>query len=181
MPKDKIDVFDVPNNQDAVAIINLAQQLQDICSKYHINAFQPGAMKELKTAKILNHCWIINKKEADACNDLLKTEMYEYLSGTENGAGQIDRVFKDDLLDEEQHKKHLQSMERITRNKWFYLAFTNKDTSKPLDILRIYQVSPDDILEETKRQLAISENKISHVSFNEDFARKHGTLIYSKE
>lgn len=181
MPKTTIDVFDVPNNPDAETIIDLAQQLQDVCSKYGINAFQPGAMKELKTAKILNHCWVINKKEADACNDLSKTEMYEYLSGTENGAGQIDRVFKDDPSDPIQHEKHLQSMERITRNKWFYLGYTNQDTSRPLDILRIYQVSPDDILEETKRQLDNSINKISHVSFNENFARDHGKLIYQKK
>ena len=50
MAKTIIDVFDIPNNHDAVVILDLAQQLQDICSKYGINAFQPGAMKELKMA-----------------------------------------------------------------------------------------------------------------------------------
>lgn len=134
----------------------------------------------MKMANILGHDWILSKKNADACNRKKSNELYEYLSGTENGAGQIDRVFKDDPKDEDQHKKYLQSMERIERNKAFYLAYTNRNTSKPLDILRIYEVSPKVIREETDRQLQNSTNKISHVSFNENFAKEKGTLIWSK-
>ena len=58
---------------------------------------------------------------------------------------------------------------------------TNSNTSKPLDILRIYEVTPAAIREETDRQLQNSTNKISHVSFNEKFARENGTLIWSKK
>ena len=62
----------------------------------------------------------------------------------------------------------------------FYLAYTNKDTTKPLDILRIYEVATDKVLAEAKRQLEISTNNISHIGFNENFAIQNGKLIYEK-
>lgn len=166
---------------DVKKALQLAESLQEIGSSLGFNVFQPGAMKELKMAAILGHNWILSKKNADACSRADSNEVYEYLSGTEDGAGQIDRVFKDDPNDVEQHEKYLQSMDRIERNKAFYLAYTNSNTSKPLDILRIYEVTPAAIREETDRQLQNSTNKISHVSFNENFARAKGTLIWSKK
>lgn len=160
--------------------LQLAEELQNIGSELGFNVFQPGAMKELKMASILGHNWILSKKNADACNRKNSDEVYEYLSGTENGSGQIDRVFKDDLFDPEQHEKYRQSMDRIMRNKAFYLAYTNPNTSMPLDILRIYEVEPNVIKTEADRQLNNSTNKISHVSFNENFAKTHGKLIWEK-
>ncbi len=132
-------------------------------------------------ADILKHDWILSKKNADACSRTNSKDEYEYLSGKVGGAGQIDRVFKDDTSDPEQQKKHTQSMERIRRNKAFYLAYTNPDTSKPLDIWKIYEVSTSDIEKETKTQLQNSSNKISHVSFPESFAQKHGKIIWEKK
>lgn len=162
--------------------LKLAEELQSIGSKLGFNAFQPGAMKELKMANLLGHDWILSKKDADACSrNNVGIDMYEYLSGMEGGAGQIDRVFKDDAKDAEQHQKHENSMKRIRRNKAFYLAYTNRDTTKPLDILRIYEVPIEAIEIETDKQLAKSKNTISHVAFNEDFAEKYGQLLYGEK
>ena len=166
------------NIEDVKKALELAEQLQEIGSRLGFNVFQPGAMKELKMADILGHDWILSKKNADACSRTNSKDEYEYLSGKVGGAGQIDRVFKDDPTDSVQHNKYLGSMARITRNKAFYLAYTNPNTSMPLDILRIYEVSPDEIKKETDRQLQNSSNKISHVSFPESFAKEHGKLIY---
>lgn len=179
MTKKTISVLDLAqHSQDVQRILELAEELQTYGAKYGFNVFQPGAMKELKTAYLLGHNWIMNKKKADACSRRNEEELYEYLSGTEKGSGQIDRFFKDG--ENEQHKKHLQSVERILRNKKFYLSFTDKNTAKPLHILRIYEVEPEKILAEAKRQLAASTNTISHIGFNEKFAQENGTLVYSE-
>ena len=171
-----------PTDPKIQKALDLAEQLQEIGAEYGFNPFQPGAMKEIKTAQLLGHKWILSKKDADACNED-ESEVYEYLSGKEGGAGQIDRVFKDGPENTEQHEKHEKSMERIRRNTFVYLAYTNKDTAKPLDILRIYRLNPKIIVDETKRQLAKSRNEISHVAFDEKFATDKdngGVLVYSK-
>lgn len=178
MAKGNKKILNLKEYQAKVArILELAEELEGECSELGINAFQPGAMKELKMASLLGHDWIQGKKDADACSREDHSKLYEYLSGTEHGQGQIDRMFKD--LDT-QHDKYLESMHRIDRNDAFYLAYTNKDTSKPLDILRIYKVDPMYIKEEADRQLHASNNSISHVSFNEKFAAGHGCLVYQK-
>ena len=177
----KIKIIDVQNKKSAIKdIIKTAEELQEKCSKYGINAFQPGAIKELKTALILGHNWISTKAQADACSVDNKC-FYEYLSATEKGNGQIDRFFKDGPKNTEQHEKYEQSMKRITRNKCFYLAYTNSNPSKPLDILRIYKVPTAEIKKEAIRQLSNSKNSISHIGFDEAFAKKHGELVYQKK
>ncbi len=181
MAKNTIKIVDVQNKKaDIKDIIKTAEQLQEKCSKYGINAFQPGAIKELKMALLLGHNWICNKAQADACS-VDNKYLYEYLSATEKGNGQIDRFFKDDPDNSEQHEKYEQSMKRVLRNECFYLAYTNSNPSKPLDILRIYEVPTDAIKKETDRQLANSRNSISHIGFDETFAKKHGTLVYPKK
>lgn len=173
-------IIDVQNNITEITdILKTAEELQQKCSKYKINAFQPGAIKELKMALILGHNWICSKAQADACSSVNNDILYEYLSATEHGNGQIDRFFKDGPGD--QHEKYLQSMERILRNDCFYLAYTNPDPSKPLDILRIYEVPTQEIKQETDRQLSNSRNNISHIGFDENFAKKHGKLVYTKK
>ena len=177
---DKPDVLNLSEYDNEIKeAMDIAERLQDIGSKCGFNAFQPGTMKEIKMADLLGHCIVRGKKNADAC-DCENLDLYEYLSAKEGGAGQIDRVFKDGE-DEEQHKKYLRSMERIERNKAFYIAYTNPDTSMPLDILRIYEMDPKVIREEADRQLQNSSNDISHVSFHEKFAKEKGTLVWEKE
>ena len=181
MAKNTIKIVDVQNKKnDITDIIKTAEELQEKCSKYGINAFQPGAIKELKMALILGHNWICNKAQADACS-VDNKYLYEYLSATEKGNGQIDRFFKDDPNDTEQHEKYEQSMNRILRNDCFYLAYTDSNPSKPLNILRIYMVPTIAIQTEADRQLSNSKNSISHIGFDEDFAKKHGTLVYPKK
>lgn len=174
----ELKILDVTSNSEKIkAIISQAERLQELCSEFDFNAFQPGAIKELKMATILGHNWIRSKAQADACTGAGEC-LFEYLSATENGNGQIDRFFKDGPG--EQHEKHLKSMNRITRNKAFYLAYTNENPAKPLDILRIYEVPTDAIVKETKRQLSLSRNSISHLGFDEGFAKANGKLVYSK-
>lgn len=174
----ELKILDIKANRDKITeIIAQAEKLQSLCSEFNFNAFQPGAIKELKMAMLLNHNWIRSKAQADACTDDGES-LYEYLSATENGNGQIDRFFKDGLG--QQHEKYLQSLQRIIRNKAFFLAYTNKDPSKPLDILRIYKVPTSAIEQEANRQLAASRNIISHLGFDETFAKTHGELVYSK-
>lgn len=182
MKESEIKILKIANvESDIKQLLELAEELQRIGSKYGFNVFQPGAMKELKMAYILQHDWIQSKKNADACDREDSNILFEYLSGTENGAGQIDRVFKDNPDKEEQHNKYLQSMERIERNKYFFLAYTNSNTSLPLDILRIYKVSPSAIRKETDAQLRNSRNDISHVAFDEVFAKQNGVLVWEKD
>ena len=112
MAKNAIKIVDVQNKKTEITdIIKTAEQLQEKCSKYGINAFQPGAIKELKTALILGHNWISTKAQADACSVDNKC-FYEYLSATEKGNGQIDRFFKDGPKNTEQHEKYEQSMQQ---------------------------------------------------------------------
>lgn len=177
--KNNLSILDLVKNKDKVMeLLMVAEKLQELCSELGINPFQPGAIKELKMAMILGHNWIRNKKEADACSRD-GNNVYEYLSSTEKGAGQIDRFFKDG--EGEQHEKHMKSVKRITRNEKFFLSFTNADTTKPLDILRIYVVSPEDILNYAKIQLENSTNSIAHIGFDENFAKKYGTLLYESK
>lgn len=180
MKSDELEILDLGKKKKEVEhILYLAEELQQACSKLGFNPFQPGAIKELKMANILKHNWVKSKKKADACSRDNPNDVYEYLSGTENGSGQIDRFFKDGKG--EQHEKHMQSVERITRNKMFYLAFTDKNTSKPLHILRIYEVEPKQILKSAEEQLSKSTNLISHIGFDEKFAMSNGKLVYTAD
>lgn len=140
-------------------LISLAEKLQEEGSSSKINVFQPGAMKEIKMASLLGHNWVSSKKNADACSKDGK-ELYEYLSAAEGKAVQIDRVFKNAPGYADKYKK---SMDRIMRNKWIYFAFTNPDITRPLDILRIYEIEPDIVKQEADRILTNSQNIISHL------------------
>jgi len=159
-------------------LIEETEKLEKKWADIGVDLFQPGAIKEIKIAKILGHSWISSKHDADACDSNDYSIKYEYLSGSEGGAGQIDRFFKDDPNDKKQHDSHLKSMDRVKRNKCFYLIF-NSATMKT-DILRIYELPTSVIEEEISRQLANSNNTISHVSFNENFCKKNGKLIWEK-
>lgn len=181
MPQNnEVQVLDLVANQEKVKkILDTAYQLQTLCSELKFNAFQPGAIKELKMATLLGHNWILNKALPDACSRNNSNVFYEYLSAKEKGNGQIDRFFKDGPGI--QHEKYLQSMNRIDRNDCFYLAYTDANPCNPLDILRIYRVSTQKIKTETDRQLQKSKNNISHIGFDEEFAKENGELVYEKK
>jgi len=134
------------------------------------NLLQPGLIKEMIIADILGHELIHTKRDADAHALGNPDEKYEYLSCKEGGSGQLDRMFK------APPKKRKESLERITRNHRVYFAvFYEKEQTK---CKVIYEITPEDLLIETERQLDRSSNDISHVSFTETWAKEHGKIVY---
>ena len=57
------------SKKDFKKIKKITDTLISIGEKYNVNFFQPGAMKEIYTSKILNHIWISDKNNADACDE----------------------------------------------------------------------------------------------------------------
>ncbi len=134
------------------------------------NILQPGLVKEMIIAEILEHQLIISKNAADACNPADPTEQFEYLSCYTGGSGQLDRIFKAPA------DKRAESLKRITRNRMVFLAIFSK--VEPLKPNVIYAIRPDVLLSETERQLDVSRNDISHVGFSENWAREHGDVVW---
>ena len=155
------------------AIIDLVRKAANLARSIGIpNLLQPGLVKEMIIADILGHRLITSKRHADACDRDDDSILYEYLSCKEGGTGQIDRLFK------EPPAKRAESLERIRRNKWIYLAVFREDNQTEVAV--IYELDPEVVLRETERQLDASKNAISHVGFSEVWARKHGTVVFPK-
>lgn len=153
-------------------IIKLVIQAQKLASKIGIsNILQPGLVKEMIIAETLGHEIIHSKRDADACAPNDKNIKYEYLSCYEGGSGQLDRMFK------EPKEKREESLHRIRRNQKIYFAIFYKDN--PLKIKVIYEIEPNVLVEETERQLDRSSNSISHVGFNENWAKENAKIVYS--
>ena len=130
------------------------------------NILQPGIIKEMIMAGILNHQIIPTKRDPDAMDS--DGNYYEYLSSivreTMNNKGssfQIDRITSNNLS-------------RITRNKCFYFGFF-KDN---LNILEIWKVETSEILKEANRQLKSCKNNIAHVNFLTSWVLKNGIKVY---
>jgi hypothetical protein len=152
-------------------IINLVKQAFEIARKMGIkNLLQPGLVKEMIIAEILGHLLVTSKRDVDACNPNNPEEKYEYLSCAEGGSGQLDRMFS------RPREKREESLYRIRRNKLIYFAIFNK--ANQIEVLRIYEIEPNKLIEETIRQLDISSNAISHVGFSEAWAKNNGKLIH---
>lgn len=152
-------------------IIKLVIQAQILAHKIGVpNILQPGLIKEMIIADILNHDLIHSKRDADACDPNDPTIKYEYLSCYEGGTGQLDRMFKAPI------ESRQDSLRRISRNAKIYFAIFYK--VDPLRVKSIYEVEPDVMLEETERQLDNSRNDISHVGFTEGWAKKNGLVVY---
>jgi len=152
-------------------IIKLVRKAQILALKIGIpNILQPGLVKEMIISEILEQELIISKRNADACDKNNPSIKYEYLSCYEGGSGQLDRMFKAPL------EKRAESLNRITRNKMIYLAIFYK--KNPLRVKVIYKIKPSVLLKETENQLDKSKNKISHVGFNENWAKHNGKVIY---
>ena len=137
------------------------------------NLLQPGLIKELIIADILDHQPITSKRDADACDPNDPSTLYEYLSCKEGGSGQLDRMFKEPLV------KREESLLRITRNKKIYFAVFYADNQTKVKI--IYELEPNVVLVETERQLDRSGNEISHVGFSEPWVKKNGKVVYQDQ
>lgn len=134
------------------------------------NLLQPGLVKEMIIADILGHELIPSKRDADAHEPGKPDVKYEYLTCKEGGTGQLDRMFK------EPPEKRAESLFRITRNrKVFFAVFFSDNQTK---VKTIYELDPEDVVQETQRQLDLSRNVISHVGFTEDWARRKGKVVY---
>ncbi|TAE21628.1 MAG: hypothetical protein EAZ92_16815 [Candidatus Kapaibacterium sp.] len=160
-------------NRVIKAIVQLVAQAQELALSIGIpNILQPGLVKEMIIANILGHELIHSKRDADACDPDNPDIKYEYLSCYVGGSGQLDRMFK------EPKDKRNESLSRITRNQAIYLAIFYKNS---LDVKAIYEIQPKVLLKETERQLDRSSNAISHVGFSENWAKEHGTVVYTGE
>lgn len=152
-------------------IIELVLKAVDLARSIGItNLLQPGLVKEMIIANILGHELLHSKRDADAHASNDPSKKYEYLSCKEGGTGQLDRMFK------EPPQKRAGSMTRITRNEKVYLAVFYSDNQTKVKV--IYELDPQVVVEETNRQLDRSCNRISHVGFSEDWARRNGTVVY---
>ena len=134
------------------------------------NLLQPGLVKEMILAEILGHALIHSKRDADAHAVTDPMEKYEYLTCTEGGTGQLDRMFK------APPEKRAESLNRITRNRKIYFAVFYLENQTKCKV--IYEIDPNPVLAETIRQLDKSRNDISHVGFSEAWALKHGRVVY---
>lgn len=139
--------------------INSAQKLgMDIGIK---NILQPGIVRELLIANILNHEVIPQKADADAKDK--EGNLYEYLSSLNKSNNfQIDRITENNL-------------HRIERNKSIICAFFDS----PLEITEMFEVDARLVLQEVKRQISASKNSISHVNLPGNWIRKNGTKVFS--
>ena len=134
------------------------------------NILQPGLVKEMIMADHLGHKVITTKRDADACDPVDPTVLYEYLSCKEGGTGQLDRMFKEPV------EKRKESLNRIWHNKKVYYAvfYENDQTRTKV----IYEIEPETLVKETERQLDASRNAISHVGFTETWVKRNGKIVY---
>ncbi len=92
------------------------------------NILQPGLVKEMIIADILEHELITTKRDADARDSKDPSILYEYLSCQEGGTGQLDRMFKTP------NNKRQESLNRIRRNSKIYFAVFYKKTKLKLKL-----------------------------------------------
>ena len=137
------------------------------------NILQPGLIKEMIIANQLGHTPIFSKRDADAHSISNSKVKYEYLSCLEGGSGQLDRMFK------HPYDKREKSLERIRRNNKIYFAVFYK--SNQIKIKTIYEIEPIILEEKTIVQLDKSKNDISHIGFNEKWAKDNGKIVYASD
>jgi hypothetical protein len=142
-------------------IIELIRKASELARSIGIpNLLQPGLVKEMIIADILGHELIYSKRDADARDPDDPNVKFEYLTCTEGGTGQLDRMFKSPP------EKRAESLSRIMRNQKIYFAVFYADNQAKVKI--IYELDPNDVVRETERHLDRSRNQISHVGFWEE-------------
>ena len=150
-------------------IVDLVVQAQQLAKSIGIdNLLQPGLVKELIIADVLNHKVIISKHDADACDPDDASVKYEYLSCKEEGTGQLDRMYSKPPL------RRAKSLARISRNSKVYFAVFFRDNQ--IKLKAIYELEPDVVLAEAKRKL--DRSRSSHIGFGIRWAKQNGKLVY---
>jgi hypothetical protein len=130
------------------------------------NILQPGIIKEMIMADILEHELIPQKDSADAKDE---NGTYEYLASirrvnvkiNKGCSFQMDRVTKYNL-------------QRVTRNKFFYFGIFKNH----LEIEQIWKVETPIVLNEVTRQLDKCKNEIAHINFLLGWVEKNGQLVF---
>jgi hypothetical protein len=149
-------------------IVELLKEAQTLAaSKYGIgNILQPGIIKEMIMAEILDHQLITEKGSADAMD---KYGTYEYLAsirrvGVKTNIGcsfQMDRMTEGNI-------------NRVTRNSAFYFGIFKSH----LEIEEIWKVEIPAVLGEVERQIEKSKNSISHVNFLLKWLEENGKKVF---
>lgn len=137
------------------------------------NITQPGLLKEMRMAAILNHSLIQDKHFPDAVDG--NGNYYEYLSCQENGGQNfaIDCMFSRPQADKNK------SLERISRNKKIYCGVFDG-----IILLYIYEVSTKKFLEYTEENLlrrdknGNSKNREHTINYPLKWIRSVGKKIY---
>jgi hypothetical protein len=155
---------------EIVAHINKAQE---IAQRNGIkNLLQPGLVKELILASILEHQVKPSKHDSDAFDPNDPARQFEYLSCLEGGTFQLDRMRKSPP------EKRAKSLERITRNSKIYCAVFSENS--PLTPRVIYEVEVAPFRSESERQLDASANDISHIAIPIAWVQKHGRRVFPR-
>jgi hypothetical protein len=155
-------------------IINYVRQAQEIAAQHGFkNLLQPGLVKELVVADILGHEVHKTKHEPDAFDPAKPERKFEYFSCFEGGTFQLDSMFQSPA------DRRAKSLTRITRNAAIYCAVFDRES--PLDVLTIYEVPVEVMLREAERQLDVSRNEKSHVSYPIKWAQQNGKVVYTKQ
>lgn len=154
------------------SLIELLQRAQKIALEKHgvPNILQPGVIKELMMAEVLEHELVPQKDSADAMDKQGKT--YEYLASikrtnvkTNQGCSfQMDRMTK-------------RNLHRVTRNAAFYFGVF----SDHLTLSEIWKVEIPVILSEVQRQLNRCKNDIAHVNFLLRWLEANGERVYATD
>ena len=150
-------------------IMDLLRRTQEIAEeKYGItNILQPGVIKEMIMAEILDHGLVPQKDLPDARD--ANGNYYEYLASirrvnvkTNKGCSfQMDRVTPTNLT-------------RVTRNAAFYFGIFKTH----LEIEEVWRVEIPVVLTEVQRQLKNCKNDIAHVNFLLKWLEANGSLVY---
>jgi hypothetical protein len=152
-------------------ILDLLKKAQDLAkARYGItNILQPGVVKELIMAEILNHTLIPQKDLPDAKDP--DGNFFEYLASIRRVTGRTNRgcSFQMDRVTPE-------NLTRVTRNARFYFGVFRSH----LEIEQIWEVNSSSILKEVKRQLEGCKNDIAHVNFLLKWLEREGRLVYPK-
>ena len=156
-------------------IVEYIKKAQAIATQHgYQNLLQPGLVKELIIADILGHKVHPPKHEQDAVDPNNPISRFEYLSCSEKGSFQLDRMYKDPP------EARAKSLERITRNTAIYCAIFQKDD--PLEVLVIYKIPVQVFLEEATRKLDKSKSaEAIHLSFSIKWCERNGEVVYRKD
>lgn len=128
------------------------------------NLFQPGLIREMVLADRLGHILLPGKRDADATDS--EGNLYEYLTALTGGEFQIDRLTSSNLY-------------RITRNRLIYCATFCR--TNLLDVVEVYAVEPDHLVEEARRQIAVSRNHLVHFTVRNWWVVEHGRRVVPEE